>query len=226
MVTKRKPVVPIDETDTWLAQGDIDSSQNVQEQQTNLLGDALVVFGVFAGIATVGKLYDESQVPETEPSKFTDVLGGIASQVVPSDFTVTTNIYDYFIQNDEGNFGFNQNQVDQYQQLSDDLSMYGRVADKDTIENIDFQNAQSISEQMGTFGYIEGEKQGELTTYRDLKEQGHTVLIPWETEGDERVCDDCEELEGQLFAPEDYPEPPHYGCRCEPGEPEIELENE
>jgi len=118
-------------------------------------------------------------------------------------------------------------QLDEYQQLSDDLSMMGRVADPDTIENIAFQNAQMISEQMGTFGYIEASKQGTLDTYRNLQEQGYTVLIPWESEGDERVCDECEALESQEgFAPWDYPAPPHYGCRCEPGEPIIQMENE
>ena len=209
MVTQKpKRVVPYDETDTWLAQGDIESSQNVQEQNTNVLGDALTVFAVFAGIATVASLVQETP-EEYEPSKFADIIGDIGEQVVPADFAVVGNTYDYFIQNEEGNFGFNQAQVDEYQQMSDELSMYGRVADPDTIENIAFQNAQTISEQMGTFGYIDASKQGTLDTYRNLQDKGYTVLIPWETEGDERVCDECEALEAQEgFAPWDYP-PPH-----------------
>jgi len=104
MVTQKpKRVVPFDETDTWLAQGDIESSQSVQEQNTSFLGDALVVFGVFAGIATVASLL-ETPPEEYEPSKYADVLGDIGSQVVPSDIIVTVANYDYFIQNEEGNF--------------------------------------------------------------------------------------------------------------------------
>ena len=37
----------------------------------------------------------------------------------------------------------------------------------------------------------------------------------WETELDERVCEDCDELEGKVFSPDDVPScPMHPNCRC------------
>lgn len=38
--------------------------------------------------------------------------------------------------------------------------------------------------------------------------------VRWVTQEDNRVCTDCEPLDGQVFAIEDVPPPQHYGCRC------------
>ena len=38
--------------------------------------------------------------------------------------------------------------------------------------------------------------------------------VMWMTERDERVCDDCEPLDGKIFRLEELPEKPHIRCRC------------
>ena len=45
------------------------------------------------------------------------------------------------------------------------------------------------------------------------KDNGITEVY-WQTEGDARVCPDCERLDGRVFLEEDVPSRPHYGCRC------------
>ena len=39
-------------------------------------------------------------------------------------------------------------------------------------------------------------------------------FVRWVTQEDERVCDDCDELDGQIFAIEEVPPPQHWRCRC------------
>lgn len=39
--------------------------------------------------------------------------------------------------------------------------------------------------------------------------------VKWVTERDERVCEDCRPLDGQIFDIDEAPEKPHYRCRCE-----------
>lgn len=38
--------------------------------------------------------------------------------------------------------------------------------------------------------------------------------VMWNTQDDERVCGDCNELDGQVFDIEHVPDTPHWGCRC------------
>ena len=38
--------------------------------------------------------------------------------------------------------------------------------------------------------------------------------VIWVTQEDDRVCDDCEPLDGQIFDVDNVPDPPHWGCRC------------
>lgn len=38
--------------------------------------------------------------------------------------------------------------------------------------------------------------------------------VIWVTQGDDRVCEDCEALNGQIFDIDAVPAPPHWGCRC------------
>lgn len=56
------------------------------------------------------------------------------------------------------------------------------------------------------------------TVYRARLEafrQAGVERVRWVTQEDNRVCTDCEPLNGQVFAIEDAPPPQHYGCRCE-----------
>lgn len=80
-----------------------------------------------------------------------------------------------------------------------------------------FQNASDIADKIGLFGGVEGDKQGMLDVYQ----QGN-VMIPWVTAGDDTVCEDCQQLADESpYSADSYPEPPHFGCRCEPGDPEV-----
>jgi len=97
-----------------------------------------------------------------------------------------------------------------YSQILAETQQYGRMIDPKTVENIAFRQQQQTLDQVGMFGGVESEKGGVLSVY-----YGETVLIPWETQGDDSVCDDCLILEaGGPYSPNNFPEPPHYGCRC------------
>lgn len=109
----------------------------------------------------------------------------------------------------------------QLDQMMEDAKQYGRMSDPKTAENLTFNNQSTIAEKMGMFGSVEADKQGRLQCYAD-----QPVLIPWVTAGDENVCEDCEELAARgPYRPENYPEAPHYGCRCGPGDPILDLSN-
>lgn len=97
-----------------------------------------------------------------------------------------------------------------YSQILAETQQYSRMIDPKTIENNAFRQQQEILDQVGMFGGVESEKGGVLSVY-----YGETVLIPWETQGDDSVCEDCLILEaGGPYSPNNFPEPPHYGCRC------------
>jgi len=148
------------------------------------------------------------------------VLPNIESEVI-----VHGDVYNYFFQDEANYYIMSDAGLTQYNNLMEDLKQAnsGRVNDPNTVENIAFSNSQRIQESIGLFGAVEGQKQGQLNTWKALQDSGTNVMIPWETEGDERVCGECSDLEGQLFLPSDYPEPPHFGCRCMPGDPVIDL---
>ena len=38
--------------------------------------------------------------------------------------------------------------------------------------------------------------------------------VRWNTQEDERVCNDCDELDGRVFDIDMVPPTPHWGCRC------------
>ena len=38
--------------------------------------------------------------------------------------------------------------------------------------------------------------------------------VKWITEHDERVCEECKELDEQIFPIDEVPDKPHYNCRC------------
>jgi hypothetical protein len=106
-------------------------------------------------------------------------------------------------------------------QMMEDAKQYGRMSDPKTAENLTFNNQSTIAEKMGMFGSVEAEKQGRLQCYAD-----QPVLIQWVDAGDDAVCEDCQELAARgPYRPEDYPEAPHYGCRCGPGDPILDLSN-
>jgi len=63
---------------------------------------------------------------------------------------------------------------------------------------------------------IQAHHQAMINTYREAGVQGVTVLAEWATAGDERVCEDCESLEGRVFTLDEIDSmiPLHPQCRC------------
>lgn len=104
-------------------------------------------------------------------------------------------------------------------QIYSETRAYNLVSNPKNIENLAYRNGQLISERTGMYGMIEADKQGELVVYQNTPVQ---ILIPWETVEDDKVCLDCQDLaDNGPYPPEEYPEPPHFGCRCFPGDPII-----
>jgi len=108
------------------------------------------------------------------------------------------------------------------QQIYNDTRAYNLASNPNTIENIAWRNAQNISERTGMYGMIESEKEGLLHIYQNIYVK---ILIPWETVEDDHVCEYCYELaDNGPYPPERYPSPPHFGCRCSPGDPILITE--
>jgi len=107
-----------------------------------------------------------------------------------------------------------------YQQLSEQFKQYGRIEDPKSVENLHWQNQQSIMDQVGLFGNTESTKYGMLDSFiKSNTTSDSIIMIPWVCAGD-NTCEDCLEIEANgPYLPEDYPEPPHYGCECLPGDP-------
>jgi hypothetical protein len=223
--------------DYWINnQDDILSTPFKQTSDDNsVLADLLIMGGIVAGAYTVGSLLDAQQqlqvqneikdVQSTAPDELMSQIGqtpsvleDMAMMVSPdTGVSVSGDVYQYLTQDDLNYYTLSQDDISQYQSLQDELSMYGRVSDKDSVDNIAFNNAQNIQEQIGLFGATEGNVQGTLEPFK-----GQDVLIPWETMGDDKVCDDCEQAEADgPYKPDEYPGPQHYGDRCTPGVAEL-----
>lgn len=98
-----------------------------------------------------------------------------------------------------------------------------KKTDLNTMQNINFKNAVRIADQIGSFGYIEATKAGEINAYKTAAtEHKLNIQIPFVTQGDARVCRICRTLETNSPYPlNSYPGNPHSYCRCMPGEPII-----
>ena len=55
-----------------------------------------------------------------------------------------------------------------------------------------------------------------FTDYAALKafEDAGAELVKWISQHDDRVCNECHALDGQVFRIEEIPRKPHWGCRC------------
>lgn len=51
------------------------------------------------------------------------------------------------------------------------------------------------------------------TRIRTLKKNG-IKFVRWETEKDDRVCEECKKRNGKIYPINAIPSKPHYGCRC------------
>lgn len=56
-----------------------------------------------------------------------------------------------------------------------------------------------------------------FTDYAMIKafEDAGIKQVMWVTQRDERVCGECDDLDGQIFDVDKVPPKPHWGCRCE-----------
>lgn len=52
-----------------------------------------------------------------------------------------------------------------------------------------------------------------LARLEAFREAGIEQVV-WVTQADDRVCEDCDALNGQIFDIDAVPVPPHWGCRC------------
>lgn len=52
------------------------------------------------------------------------------------------------------------------------------------------------------------------TAIEQVYEDNGIKYVEWRTEGDARVCPECDKLEGKVFKQEEAPNLVHYGCRC------------
>lgn len=159
--------------------------------------DLLLYGGLAMGMCGIGDV--ENTLTETEQSSMMDEL--IARE--PSPYV------------SEAPTPPNEKQIAEYEQKMEETKHYGRVSDPKNAENTAFNHQSIIADKIGMFGSVEAEKQGQLDAYYD-----EIVLIPWVTSEDDSVCGDCEDNKANgPYKPSEFPEPPHYGCRCGPGEP-------
>ena len=56
-----------------------------------------------------------------------------------------------------------------------------------------------------------------FTDYAMIKafEDAGVKQVMWVTQRDERVCGECDDLDGQIFDVDKIPPKPHWGCRCQ-----------
>lgn len=95
-------------------------------------------------------------------------------------------------------------------------TIYAGKPDFSYIETALLQ-AQTRLDGMGMYGYLQGNMQGGLTALTaGTVLLGEMIVADWVTVGDENVCEDCLELEaGSPYPVIDWPEDPHFGCRCD-----------
>ena len=58
-----------------------------------------------------------------------------------------------------------------------------------------------------------GEKMVDKTRIETFKKNGIRRVM-WQSEHDEKVCEECKERDGKIYPIDDIPTKPHYRCRC------------
>jgi hypothetical protein len=126
--------------------------------------------------------------------------------IAPINIEVSTSKMEYI---------YSQDELNQFKQMGEDLRQYGRIEDPKSIENTAFRNAEQSTDRMGMFTDMEAYKSGALDNYIWAQtEFGATIQIPWDPTG-ANTCDECWVLaDAGPYSPDNFPEPPHYGCQC------------
>jgi hypothetical protein len=110
--------------------------------------------------------------------------------------------------------------------IMESLKQYGRLEDPRSVENTMMRWVKERNDIMGMFGDLESYKSGALDTYiQAVTEYECEIKIPWNPTGP-NTCDDCMDMTEELYDPDDFPDPPHFGCQCNDpmAEPEIICE--
>ena len=74
----------------------------------------------------------------------------------------------------------------------------------------DYSASERLWQNMTKQYIIDIEDFAAKTAYKDAG----VPYVMWMTEHDDRVCEDCEPLDGLVFRLDRVPDKPHYGCRC------------
>lgn len=182
----------------------------------------LGVAALLGGYLTIASIQPTGPYDSPEFNDHVLLPGAIASEVF-------RELYTFQVDLEKGGqvksleYIYTKEELAAYKQLGQELRSHGLLEDPRTIENLAYRNTEQITDKIGLFTNIEAEKAGRLDAYGSWKEQnpGKIILIPWIPAG-ANTCDECQDLaDDGPYPPEDYPEPPHFGCECIPGDPII-----
>jgi len=214
MVRRKKRV---DLEDEYEFEEEYDSTFNKASDESD---NSLLFIGATAGIIALTDIL--GSLSSTEMETVLASTGETSTATIESLDYITAIIPEQSLPAIEQAVTFSPEELSHLNQMMEEAKQYSRMMDPNTVENISFSNQSRIADQMGMFGGVEAEKNGKLEAYYN-----ESVLIPWVTVGDDSTCEDCLELEAKgPYRPDEFPEPPHYGCRCEPGDPIIILPGE
>ncbi|MDY9922784.1 hypothetical protein [Methanobacterium sp.] len=214
MVQRKNRVDPDDE---YEFEEECDSTFNKASDESD---NSLLFIGATAGILAITDLLGSLSTSEMET--LIAEVGETSTITIESLDYITASLPEQSLPALEQAVTLSPEELSHLNQMMEEAKQYGRMMDPKTVENIAFDHQSRIADQMGMFGGTEAGKQGQLEAYYN-----ESVLIPWVPVGDDSTCEDCLELEEKgPYRPDEFPEPPHYGCRCEPGDPIIILPGE
>lgn len=74
----------------------------------------------------------------------------------------------------------------------------------------DYRAAENAWIRQTRQAMIDTEDRAAITAYRDAGVR----RVRWITQRDDKVCEECERLDGLVFSIDAVPDKPHYNCRC------------
>ena len=85
----------------------------------------------------------------------------------------------------------------------------------ETLE-VSSNKSREIDKAMRYWSQQLGQYAINFTDYATIQafEDAGVEMVEWMSEHDDKVCDECYALNGQLFPVKEIPRKPHWGCRC------------
>ena len=83
----------------------------------------------------------------------------------------------------------------------------------------DFDKLRKAVKKAADLWYTQGSQYAlalMLFTIRQTYTDAGVTHLRWNTQRDDKVCTECHGYDGKVFPVKEYPEPPHYNCRCYP----------